>query len=788
MTQKGVSRFFGATSREALRQVRLALGPEALIIANRRVNGGVEIIAADPTEALEHRPPASSERSAAPVLAGAQHDFLEQQLSSLRRELSGQMDALLWGDTLRAHVPTFVVYQRLLALGLSAALARRLLMHMPRDLDDNQGWQWVVQKLHQRLPIHESLEQLLTKGATLALVGPTGVGKTTTLAKLAYQCVQMYGAKQVALISTDSFRVGAHEQLKIYAQLLQVPISIVHNASEFRQALLSHGPETVVLIDSVGVSQRDELVQAQANLLYASGRVVQRLLVLSAASSGETLDEVVRAYKTDGGRPLQGCVVTKLDEATTLGGIVDVAIRYQLPIAFATNGQRVPEDIILPNEAMGARFVPDEPFQSSEAAVQFRPSVADMAALARHRTLDELAAVESLTDPRQRSRHEALLQLLQPWGSPLSQRLDLADVQQVLQQMAEDIQWQFWSEHHQLTEQTEEHTFEQRAQAFLQALWAQTVRRLVSSKETVFFFHDHFRAPRVWHTEARVLISHAWTQCGQWQGPFFVQQFSAQQHIHFPSFRRDYGPQNVGDPLVAAAHVLPQATQQRHHIHIFSDYSYTRLVSWLNNGFPIACLVPAATACYDGQAHTTVGALIKQSNWQPFYLDADISQLLMELNKGQPLKINYTQHAVLLGRHATQRQRVHLLAMQLISAHDDELIEQFAVLVGGGSERPQRDLIQALLVFFAQRPIKAFFQKMLAYCANQSAAWGGDVQPKHLYLQALAGVYGWRLAHEPHYQSLRALIVQLWGERAVQAAHIPHTLERLLLLQRVLAP
>lgn len=785
MAQKGVSRFFGVTSREAMRQVRLALGPEALIISNRRVNGGVEIIAADPSEVVEQQS-SSQDNSSSSAQQFSLSGQLEQQLSSLRRELSGQMDALLWGDTLRAHVPTFVVYQRLLALGFSAALARRLLMQLPRDLDETQAWQWVIKTLEERLPVQKTLEHLLAAGSTIALVGPTGVGKTTTLAKLAYQCVQMHGAERVALISTDNYRVGAHEQLKIYAQLLKVPINVVQNATEFRQALLSYGPDTLVLIDSVGVSQRDELVQAQANLLYGSGRAVQRLLVLSAASSGETLDEVARAYKTDGGRPLQGCVVTKLDEASTVGGIIDVAIRYQLPIAFATNGQRVPEDIVLPDEGMIWRCFLNEQFQSVVAAAQFKPSVADMAALARHSTVDELASVEIMSDPQERARQESLLQLLQPWGTTASQRLDLASVQQMLLALKEDMQWQFWSEQQNAVSHSKGTTFEQSAQTFLQALWAQAVRRL-GEHDTVFFFHDHLRAPQVWHADARLQISHAWTAAAGWQGPFFVQQFSTKQHLHFPAFRRKLGPEQVKDLYVAAAHALPQASQLRSHVHLFSDYTYTRFVRWLEEGFQLACIVPAATTCYDGQANTTVGAAMRQANLQPLYMDAETNRVLVQFYKGESIKVNYATREVLLGRTPKERHKVRLLILQILSAHDDRELETVHAFIGGIAEPINRSLLQALLVFFIQRPIKGYFQHMLSHKIQVETEHMTSFAPQELYLQALAGICAWRLVHDPKFEQARKVLLQLWGERSLQAVHLPHTLERLVMLQRVLS-
>nr|WP_159436874.1 hypothetical protein [Paenalcaligenes hominis] len=147
------------------------------------------------------------------------------------------------------------------------------------------------------------------------------------------------------LITTDTYRIGADTQLKIYADLLHVPIHVVRNAQELRQIMLGLRADQVILIDNVGVSQRDKYVQDQAAMLASAGRRIQRLLVLNAASHGDTLDEVARTYSKDGGSPLAGCVISKVDEASRLGAALDVALRYQLPIHYVSDGQRVPENL-----------------------------------------------------------------------------------------------------------------------------------------------------------------------------------------------------------------------------------------------------------------------------------------------------------------------------------------------------------------------------------------------------------------------------------------------------------
>src|SRR5690606_28571963 len=197
------------------------------------------------------------------------------------------------------------VFRELLGAGFSTALARTLSERLPHNLDREQALAWVRNELASHLPVLDDDKGLLAGGGVFALVGPTGVGKTTTTAKLAARCVMQYGADKVAMLTTDGYRIGAHEQLLIYGRILGIPVLPATDAAALREALHELRGKHIVLVDTIGMSQRDQNVAEQAALLCGASRPLRRLLVLNAASQGDTLDEVAHAYRAgDGSLPM----------------------------------------------------------------------------------------------------------------------------------------------------------------------------------------------------------------------------------------------------------------------------------------------------------------------------------------------------------------------------------------------------------------------------------------------------------------------------------------------------
>jgi len=272
---------------------------------------------------------------------------LMDELSGIRSVIERELAGFSWYET-RANAPVRAeMLGQLLATGFSASLARQLVEGIGKDATPGAALDILRAALDRRLKIGGSASEIIDDGGIYALVGPTGVGKTTTVAKLAARFVTRQGAGRLALITTDGYRIGAQEQLRIYGRILGVPVFAVRNAAELRQTLIDLRDKRLVLIDTMGMNQRDRMVVAQASMLAEAGEV-RRLLLLNATCRGDTLDDVVRAFA---GPDVAGCILTKVDEAASLASVIDTALCHELDVRYITNGQRVPEDLHLPNRA-----------------------------------------------------------------------------------------------------------------------------------------------------------------------------------------------------------------------------------------------------------------------------------------------------------------------------------------------------------------------------------------------------------------------------------------------------
>ncbi len=357
-----VKRFFAPDMRQAIQKVREDQGPDAVILSNRQVDGGIEIIAAldydeniAPTAAVETQPrPEPSAADSTVESAGTSRNSNSRQVSwsqdpalvSMREEirqlrglLENQLAHLAWNDCQRREPLHAGVMRRLTNMELSSDLIERVSAPTVHARDDEHAMQLALAELAATVPVAEN--DIFDQGGIVALVGSTGVGKTTSVAKLAARYVLRHGQRHVALVTTDSYRIGAHEQLMTYGRLLGIPVQVASNHKELRSTLNSLADKRLVLIDTAGMSQRDVRLTEQFATLADSGIPIRTLLVLSATLHPSVLDETIRAFSDVA---LDGAILTKLDEAASLGGVLSTVINQNLPLMFTANGQRVPED------------------------------------------------------------------------------------------------------------------------------------------------------------------------------------------------------------------------------------------------------------------------------------------------------------------------------------------------------------------------------------------------------------------------------------------------------------
>jgi flagellar biosynthesis protein FlhF len=364
-------------TRLALRGIRERLGDNAVILSSRRVPEGVEVTAgADVSEPLVPEalatpaplvppaigaappaplpvvpvisplPPAVSVPAAAttplavrsaPVAAG---DAVGQELKSLRCMLETQLAQLAWSDLTRRLPVHAELLRELTELGLARDLAERIAEQLPQGSDLAHARRFAFTALAQYLPV--TGERWAEGGGVLAFVGATGVGKTTSLAKIAVRWALRQGARELALVAADSTRIGAHDEVRALGQLLGAAVYVPERFEDLPTLLTQLSNFRLVLIDTPGASLKDPRFSARLAVLSGCASQLESVLVLSANTQAAALDEVLRRFEP--AHPACA-LLTKLDEAASLGGSLSALIRAQLPLCYVSDGQRVPEDL-----------------------------------------------------------------------------------------------------------------------------------------------------------------------------------------------------------------------------------------------------------------------------------------------------------------------------------------------------------------------------------------------------------------------------------------------------------
>ena len=288
-------------------------------------------------QAIKVSPPARqvSETQAPQALSPS----ISRELNAMKDLIEDRFNTLNWLGQARQNPIQANLMLKLIRAGYSPTLSRTILERMPEAADPAQSLHWVMDVLERNLHTDANATPLHQEGGVFALVGATGVGKTTTAAKLAGLCARTHGPNSVGLITLDSYRVGAQEQLRAYGKMLGIVAHLAHDRAALQDLLGLLSNKKMVLIDTTGLAPRDPRKREMMDLLDLPK--VKRLLVLNAGGHGDTLEDTVANFKQP---TAQQVIFSKIDEAVKLGPAIDAAIRHQLVLRGVTNGQRVPED------------------------------------------------------------------------------------------------------------------------------------------------------------------------------------------------------------------------------------------------------------------------------------------------------------------------------------------------------------------------------------------------------------------------------------------------------------
>ena len=380
-----VNRFCAADMRQALKLVRDELGADAAIIGNRRLAGGVELVAAlnyqlpnelvrEPNLQLEAELRKTQEMIASaqvemairseseqtqpapphapePAAPRRDPDSTEGMLDAVRSELTGlreliemQLGTMVWGNIQENQPLIANLWRRMQRIGLPVDVSKQLMDTISEETDPRRAWRIVLAHLARSLIVPE--REPLEDGGVIALVGPAGMGKTTTLAKMAARYVLKHGAKHLALVSMDGYRIGAQEQLKTLGKILNVPVTQVEPGESLLEAIEPlKKKKRLVLVDTAGLPSADPALRQQLDALTAADLGARNYLVLAATSQEQVLRASYQSYRRCG---LAGCVITKLDEALSLGEALGVLVSERLPLVYLADGPRIPDDLHTP--------------------------------------------------------------------------------------------------------------------------------------------------------------------------------------------------------------------------------------------------------------------------------------------------------------------------------------------------------------------------------------------------------------------------------------------------------
>jgi len=367
-----IRRFVAPNMRSAIAAVRKEIGEDAVILSNKTIDEGVELVAAidfeeqqfsdmqdDPAvaesmmtqpdnqqvnsklnhQASGYKPAKERRKNQATPNDGVMQE-MRREMQSLRRMMENELSDLSWREMGDRRPESKELFRQLMNMGVSPEISERLMNAVSDSGNFEQQWQRAL--FYLSTDINVTGDDLTENGGVVAVVGPTGVGKTTSIAKLAARYCLRHGNRHVALISTDNYRIGAREQLHTYGRILNIPVRTASNAEELMDTLNNFSDKRFILIDTAGMSHQDKKLNEQLTMLEGAGRKVRRYLALSATTELSALKRAIHSFSVF--QP-DACLLTKTDEAASLGGALSVVIESGLPLAYYTDGQKVPEDM-----------------------------------------------------------------------------------------------------------------------------------------------------------------------------------------------------------------------------------------------------------------------------------------------------------------------------------------------------------------------------------------------------------------------------------------------------------
>ena len=296
---------------------------------------------------LAKTPTSSFESASSPKV-----EMLLAEISEVKHLLQSHVAGNFWGSIQQENTHVTEIVKHLLNSGFSPKLCAEIARNLPGDLSVPALIKNAREQVKCMIKTSHAFD-IFDRGGIFAFIGPTGVGKTTTVAKIAARCVLRYGRNQVALLTTDTYRIGAQEQLKTFAKILGLSVTAVRDSDDLAAKIKDFSNRKIVLLDTAGVSQRDTLMVEQSQLLEHGSNKARRILVMSSTTDLRTQEEVIslhnQAMQNASGEKLGSVIITKIDEAAHLAPVIDSVIRHDLSVMFVSNGQRVPEDLSQPD-------------------------------------------------------------------------------------------------------------------------------------------------------------------------------------------------------------------------------------------------------------------------------------------------------------------------------------------------------------------------------------------------------------------------------------------------------